>query len=149
MQGCVRSKSNVMRCFFWHWLRCTFTPPILQNWTQNELNSFYLNENLSVVFVALAHFLIFQHTFLNFWYAFSMPLSWNRSDTGLVQKLKCNFPHFQQHGSVYWRSGINEILSSLKPEKFLHDQVKFCYVTSFYGCCFKKLDGFVTNHFIL
>ena len=35
-----------------------------------------------------------------------------------------NIPsYFQQHGSVYWRSGIKSILGSLKPEKFLHDQL--------------------------
>ncbi len=35
----------------------------------------------------------------------------------------CNTHTLQQHGSVYWRSGIDDILSSLKPEKFLHDQL--------------------------
>ena len=29
----------------------------------------------------------------------------------------------QQHGSVYWRCGSNEMLAGLNPGKFLHDQL--------------------------
>lgn len=29
----------------------------------------------------------------------------------------------QQHGSVYWRSGASEVLTSLQPDRFLHDQL--------------------------
>ncbi|XP_071043346.1 xylulose kinase isoform X2 [Parasteatoda tepidariorum] len=33
----------------------------------------------------------------------------------------------QQHGSVYWKRGAEEILSKTSPEKFLHEQLQGCF----------------------
>ena len=29
----------------------------------------------------------------------------------------------QQHGSVYWRTGAEEMLKNMEPDKFMHDQL--------------------------
>lgn len=33
----------------------------------------------------------------------------------------------QQHGSVYWKKGAREMLRTLDPAKFLHDQLPFAF----------------------
>lgn len=33
----------------------------------------------------------------------------------------------QQHGSVYWRTGAEEMLKSLRPDKFMHDELAHAF----------------------
>ena len=33
----------------------------------------------------------------------------------------------QQHGSVYWRTGAEEMLKKLRPDKFMHDELAHAF----------------------
>ena len=33
----------------------------------------------------------------------------------------------QQHGSTYWRTGAEEMLKSLRPDKFMHDELAHAF----------------------
>ncbi|XP_054723278.1 xylulose kinase-like [Uloborus diversus] len=65
------------------------------------------------------------------------PIMWIKAFDMILEKLKLDGLDFssvaaisgaaQQHGSVYWKKGAEQILHTVLPNKFLHEQLQGCF----------------------